>query len=70
MSNKTVIITCVEIPKQLEKIMGLYLEVGRFKSYSEMIVESVASWVINDGGSSLIDKSAMHYFFKDNKDEK
>jgi len=69
MENKTVIITCVEIPVKLENVMGLYMEVGRFKTYSEFITEAVAKWIINDGGSSLIDKSGMTQFFRDEKDE-
>jgi len=70
MENKTVTITCVEIPGKLEKIMGLYMEIGRFKTYSEFITEAVVKWIMDDGGRSLVDKSAMHQFFKDEKDEK
>jgi hypothetical protein len=65
MKNKTVTITCVEIPVKLENIMGLYFEVGRFKTYSDFITEAVAKWIMDDGGSCLVDKSAMPKFFKD-----
>jgi Arc/MetJ-type ribon-helix-helix transcriptional regulator len=70
MENKTVTITCFNIPEKLVKIMGLYFEVGRFKTYSEFITEAVVKWIMDDGGRSLVDKSSMHQFFKDEKDEK